>query len=105
MTAQYAAVAAADVSKHESQVMLEEAVALFSIVGDRWEGPRSAGFVIIGAPPQHARTALLLVLIVEGVPAVDALPSASWVFGSLRGVVLGWPGGPVPFLKIAFPKK
>ena len=41
----------------------------------------------------------------EGVPAVGALPSASWVFGSLRGVVLGWPGGPVPFLKIAFPKK
>ena len=26
------------------------------------------------------------------------LPSASWVFGSLHGVVLGWPGGggPVP---------
>ena len=41
----------------------------------------------------------------EGVPAVGALPSASWVFGSLRGVVLGWPGGPVPFLKIAFQKK
>ena len=41
----------------------------------------------------------------EGVPAVGALPSASWVFGSLRGVVLGWPGGPVPFLKIAFPPK
>ena len=36
---------------------------------------------------------------------VGALPSASWVFGSLRGVVLGWPGGPVPFLKIAFPPK
>ena len=34
-----------------------------------------------------------------------ALPSASWVFSFLRGVVLGWPGGPVPFLKIAFPKK
>ena len=41
----------------------------------------------------------------EGVPAVGALPSASWVFGSLRGVVLGWPGGPVPFLKIASPPK
>ena len=37
----------------------------------------------------------------EGVPAVGALPSASWVFGSLRGVVFSWPGGPVPFLKVA----
>ena len=26
-----------------------------------------------------------------------ALPSASWVFGSLHGVVLGWAGGLVPF--------
>ena len=25
--------------------------------------------------------------------------------GSLHGVVLGWPGGPVPFLNIAFPQK
>ena len=41
---------------------------------------------------------------VEGVPAVGALPSASWVFGSLHGVVLGWPGGPVPFL-LSPPKK
>ena len=41
----------------------------------------------------------------EGVPAVGALPSASWAFGSLHGVVLGWPGGLVPFLKIAFPQK
>ena len=26
-----------------------------------------------------------------------ALPSGSWVFGSLHGVVLGWAGGLVPF--------
>ena len=46
----------------------------------------------------------------EGLPAVGALPSASWVFGSLHGVVLGWPGAVAgqlypAFLKIVLPPK